>query len=125
MVSRRENKRKLIFDTDIWQFIPGYEDKYIINRQGDIKSLISNKLLEDNHNIKLPNGYKAVKLIDKQGKRNSFLVHNLVYITFVGAKTKKLVIDHINQNKLDNNLSNLREITQSENSKNWIRKQYI
>jgi hypothetical protein len=121
MISRRENKEKIYFDLTIWKQIPGYEDRYIINRESDIKSLVTNKILEVNYDITIKNGYKNVKLTDKDGKRKGWNIHILVYISFIGPKNNDLVIDHINQNRLDNNLSNLREVTRSENSKNCIR----
>jgi hypothetical protein len=121
LTSRRENKKPDKFDINEWKFIPDYEDKYIINKQGIVKSLISNKILEDNYNTTFQQSYKSVKLIDKEGNRNSFLIHTLVYKTFIGNLETDKVIDHIDQNKFNNNLDNLRLITPSENSKNCIR----
>ena len=121
LISRRVNKKADKFDINEWKFIPNYEDKYIINKQGIVKSLITNKIFEDNYNTKFQQSYKSVKLIDKEGKRNSFLVHTLVYNTFVGNLEKGKVIDHIDQNKFNNCLENLRLVSPSENSKNCVR----
>jgi hypothetical protein len=120
-ISRRNNKKKILFDENIWKFIPEYEDRYIINRKGIVKSLIIDKILEDTYNTQFEQAYKSVKLIDKEGNRNSFLIHTLVYKTFVGDIPKNMVIDHIDRDKFNNNLENLRLLTQSENSKNCIR----
>ena len=122
LISRSVNKKADEFDINEWKFIPEYEGKYIINRQGIVKSLITNKIMEDNYNTKFQQSYKSVKLIDKEGKRNSFLIHTLVYKTFVGNLEKGKVIDHIDQEKFNNNLENLRAITPSENSKNCVKK---
>ena len=121
LISRSENKKADKFDINKWKFIPDYEDKYIINKQGIVKSLVTNKILEDNYNTTFQQSYKSVKLIDKEGNRNSFLIHSLVYKTFVGNLETGKVIDHIDQDKFNNNLENLRLITPSENSKNCIR----
>ena len=44
LISRSENKKAESFDINEWKFIPNYEDKYIINKQGIVKSLITNKI---------------------------------------------------------------------------------
>ena len=43
------------------------------------------------------------------------LCHHLIWETFVGPRKKGMEIDHINGNKMDWSLDNLREITPMEN----------
>ena len=43
-------------------------------------------------------------------------VHRIVWVWYNGIQHEGMVIDHIDNNPLNNNLSNLQEITQSENS---------
>ena len=43
------------------------------------------------------------------------LCHHLVWETFVGPRTPGMEIDHINGNKMDWSLDNLRQITKAEN----------
>ena len=118
---RNENKYKIEFNKDEWTFIPNYEERYIINKKGEIKSLITNKILEDNYNEQFGQSYKSVKLIDKNGKRNSYLIHTLVYRSFIGEIDKDMVIDHIDQDKFNNKLKNLRLVSLSVNSLNCIK----
>lgn len=121
MVLRNENKNTIEFNKNEWKFIPNYENRYIINKEGEIKSLFLDKILEDNYNTKETNTYKTVKLMNNKGERKGFLVHRLVYSTFVGEINENMVIDHIDQNKLNNELENLRMVTKSENTKNCSR----
>lgn len=45
-------------------------------------------------------------------------VHRLVALAFLGERPAGMVIDHIDRNKANNNISNLRYCTPSENSRN-------
>lgn len=121
---RNENKYKIEFDKNEWKYIPNYEERYIINKEGIVKSLLTGNILEDNYNTKFKQSYKSAKLIDKEGKRNSYLIHTLVYKTFIGEIDKNMVIDHIDQDKFNNKLENLRMVSQSDNSKNCGRGSY-
>lgn len=60
-------------------------------------------------------GYKAV-LVD--GKKH--LVHRLIWLWHYGEFPKE-TIDHINHDKLDNRIENLREVSNAENHKNMGR----
>jgi len=65
-------------------------------------------------------GYKYFQL-NRDKKRTNYLVHHLVAKFFIGERPDKLVIDHIDRNPLNNNVLNLRYITQKENCHNTDR----
>ena len=91
-----------------WKEIPNYEGYYQVSSCGRVKSI--NKELS----VFIDNtGYYAVNL-----KRKRFRVHQLMAMAFLNHKPCRLnlVVDHIDNNQLNNNLSNLQIITQRENS---------
>ena len=98
----------------IWKDIPGYEGLYKININGDILSLHSKKekLIKSGIN----KGYKRV-LLCKNKKHKNCLVHRLVAITFIPNIYNYPQINHKNENKLDNNVSNLEWCTAQYNAK--------
>lgn len=63
------------------------------------------------------NGYGQVCL-SKDGKQHTYKVHRLVWETHNGPIPDNLQINHINEDKLDNRLSNLNLMTPAENV-NW------
>jgi len=95
--------------------IPNYSG-YKISRDGRVYSSKrggEKELTPSNHK----KGYLKISL-RKNGKRIYELIHRLVYQTFVGEIPKEKVIDHIDRDKRNNNLSNLRLVSYSENSTN-------
>jgi len=62
-------------------------------------------------------GYKYFQ-IQRDGKRINKLFHHLVAEQFIGERPDGLVIDHIDRNKLNNNVNNLRYISHTENLQN-------
>lgn len=62
--------------------------------------------------------------LDKHGymvvgyERKQFRVHRLIVETFIGPVAKDMVVDHLDRNKSNNALNNLRITTVSENARN-------
>jgi hypothetical protein len=104
---------------EIWKDVVGYEGRYLISSTGRLKSIIKNKekLIKgslDSH------GYLRYSLNwELKNKRNGYRAHQLVAQSFLGHKVcgHKLVIDHINDNKLDNRFENLQIVTQRFNTR--------
>jgi hypothetical protein len=111
-------------ETDEWKNIPEYEGRYIANRDGEIKSLASNKILEAAQ-IGDNTLYERVNLTNIDGLLKKHDVHRLIFLAFNKTITVGKVIDHIDRNKSNNKLSNLREATRSENAKNVNKKERI
>ena len=65
-------------------------------------------------------GYRYMQL-GRNGKRINFLFHHQVAYCFIGERPEELVIDHIDRNKLNNNVDNLRYITFIDNLRNCDR----
>ncbi len=112
---------------EIWKDIPNYEGLYQVSNLGNVlskpnKLWIGNNLKLKDNKIKLlkpwisKNGYKIVKLYNKKLTKK-ILVHQLVAIAFLDHKPcgHNLVVDHINNDKLDNRVENLQIITTRDN----------
>ncbi len=112
---------------EIWKEIIGYEGLYEVSSYGNIKSIsrtitkgnityvTKDKLLKQSIDTV---GYPYVNLSDYK-KQKTFRVHQLVAIAFLNHTPNKydgLLVDHIDGNKLNNNLSNLQLVTNRKNS---------
>lgn len=85
-----------------------YDDGYIVNRKRGKRPRghISNM------------GYLIIKISFK-GDRYNIYAHRLVWVLCNGC-WPQLTIDHINGNRLDNRIENLREVSLSENRLNML-----
>ena len=90
----------------------GYEGLYAVTDEGEIYSLKKGGIMKKSIGR---GGYYEVKL-SKNGISKKWFVHRVVLGSFKKKLNEKLVVDHINCNKLDNRLENLRQITSRENT---------
>jgi len=109
-------------ELEVWKDIPGYEGLYQVSNLGNVKSLpkewVSGKGLVKKHNGKILKGgtisseYITVQLYFN-GNRKTYQIHQLVAMAFLNhiPNGHELVIDHINDNKLDNRVENLQIVT--------------
>tara|TARA_R110002167_G_scaffold52019_2_gene150453 strand:+ start:2195 stop:2656 length:462 start_codon:yes stop_codon:yes gene_type:complete len=96
-----------------------WEDHYRVTTDGRVFRL-AGKGCKVEREIKaaLSNtGYLRVTLF-KNGKIKFMLIHRLVGLTYIANPDNKLYIDHIDRNRLNNDISNLRWSTHLENMKN-------
>ena len=99
-----------------WKDIKGYEGKYQVSNLGRIKSLNYNHTKKEKILDIKPrkDGYMYVGLF-KNGKRKSFKVHRLVAEVFIENPNKYPVINHKDENKSNNCISNLEWCTHKYN----------
>lgn len=112
-------------DKEIWKDIEGYENYYQISNLGNIKSLprkiINNKGYYISKEKILSaglsaSGYMHIALC-RFGKNKTFKIHRLKAIAFIPNPENKPCINHIDGNKLNNDIYNLEWCTHSENHK--------
>ena len=88
--------------------------KYSVSNLGNIRNDKTTRILKKNIN---DNGYYIVDLC-KNNKRKTFKVHRIIAEAFVLNPENKPYVDHIDNNKLNNSINNLRWCTPSENQQN-------
>lgn len=91
--------------------IPGYEGIYEISKKGMVRRIKTGRILKHCLNS---NGYPTIHLY-KQGKRIDYKVHRLVLIIWDRFPKPGEETRHLDSNKLNCNLGNLRWGTRTEN----------
>lgn len=106
---------------EIWRPVVGFEGKYEVSSIGNVRSL-------DYHNSgfvksliprKDRSGYLRVMLFRDDG-RHSKTIHSLVARAFLGPpriKARFITVNHRNENKLDNRVSNLEYLSSAQNTR--------
>ena len=108
--------------TEIWKPIKGYEGLYEVSNRGYVKSLfryINNNgtdVLHEGRILKpsIRNNYLSV-ILRKNNKSKCFSIHRLVAETFIFNPNNYPVVNHKDENRLNNNVNNLEWCTQKFN----------
>ena len=98
-----------------WKAIADYPN-YEVSTEGQVKNIITGHVLKP-YSSRVKNssmGYLKVKLTNKAGAKQ-FYVHRLVAEAFLERKEGQEQVNHIDENKLNNNVTNLEWCTRSEN----------
>ncbi len=96
-----------------WRLISGY-DIYEVSSHGRVRNNTNGRMLKLHTNN---DGYRYVGLY-KQKKTSSRRVHRLVAFAFLDKNNEHTEVDHIDHNKINNMVDNLRWTTKSENQRN-------
>lgn len=89
---------------EIWKDCKGYEGKYQVSTQGRVWSVKGQRYLKGTVTKK---GYVYVHLTAKNGKAVKERLHRLVALTFLDNPDNLPVVNHKDENKLNNSVDNL------------------
>lgn len=101
----------------MWKQINNYS-RYEISNDGQIYNKQTKELMSQNDN---GGGYMQVYLRSDDGQRKRLYVHRLVYMAHGGTIPKGYEINHIDENKTNNDISNLECITHTQNQNHGTR----
>lgn len=132
-----QNTNKVI-EVELWRDIAGYNGAYQVSSMGRVRSIdrmikVGNGQRHLIGHIIQPHdnglGYMQVNLIDTDHKIHAMLVHKLVLDQFMELSPNESQtlsdVDHINNDRSDNRLSNLRRVTHADNLRKEHRMQQI
>ena len=108
-------------ENEIWKEIPGYKGLYEVSDYGQIKSVERLEKCGNKTRIRkarilkqsLRRGYSFVSLC-KNGRKENVVIHRIVSLLFIPNPNNMSEVDHIDGNKINNKVSNLRWVTAME-----------
>lgn len=99
-----------------WKPVVGYEGLYELRSDGLLHSLPRATTKGKYTYGRIGNNERLSVVLSKDGKIKSYLVHRLVYETFVGKIPNDCEVHHINHNGRDNRVENLQLMKKSEHN---------
>lgn len=132
-------KANKVIEAEIWRNIKGFGEAYQISSMGRVRSVdrvihltngnqrhVLGHIIQSHDNGL---GYRQVNLMNTDHKLHAMLVHKLVLDTFMplsANESRTLTdVDHINADRSDNRLSNLRRCSHADNLRKAHRMQQI
>lgn len=110
----KERKAPTGGDGEEWKYFR--DTIYQVSTYGRVKNTKTNRIMRGSYG---DDGYYRVEIAFPCKSRRKFLVHRLVWETFVSADID--IINHINGDKSDNRLINLENVTQKENMQKAVK----
>jgi hypothetical protein len=102
-----------LLNLTVWLPIKDYPN-YEVSITGSVRNINSKRILKPSINR---NGYYFLEL-NKNNQRKIFKVHRLVCLSFIPNLKNKKCVDHVDNNKFNNTISNLRWCDSFENQHN-------
>lgn len=110
---------------EIWKPIPDYEGLYEISNMGNVRSIdrtvrdINGRILAIKGILKTPvlNGKYYMVSLSKNNKQKWHSIHRLVALTFIPNPNNLPVVNHKDENPMNNKVENLEWCTQQYNVK--------
>ena len=109
-------------EEEVWKDVPGYNGHYQVSNLGKVKTTSNTKTRKERilkQCLNGPNGRKYLAIcLSKHNKQKIFKIHQLMAMAFLKHVPcgHKLVVDHIDNDKFNNILTNLQIITCRENN---------
>lgn len=94
-----------------WKPVIGFEKEYLISSHGRLKSLTYNRLMKPSSS-----GPYLHATLTKNGRKAEKNIHRLVAEAFVENPNGYSIVNHIDEDKLNNNASNLEWCTAKYNA---------
>lgn len=113
---KTQEKLETMKNTCEWKHTHIFPNEYLVSSEGEVKSVRTGKILKPTTD---KDGYLYYVLC-VNGNRKTIKAHRLVASAFIPNAENKPAIDHINGIKTDNRVSNLRWVTNQENTHNPI-----
>jgi len=112
---------------ETWKSIPDYEGYYEISDRGRVRSLerevkgkggrTDKRCAKERKTFTTPLGY-AIVLLSKEGVKRTFLLHRLIAKSFILNQKGLPEVDHIDRDKTNNTVENLRWVNRKGNLTN-------
>ena len=131
-MTNEEFIKSISLEGEEWRDVVGWEDYYMVSSCGRVMSKSKAVRCGNGERVLSPqikkikirkNGYCEIGLTN-QSDRKFALVHRLVAEAFIPNPQNKPTIDHVDRNRQNNNVENLRWSTMSENMLNQLTRNF-